>query len=503
MAKDKPTTAKKPEFSFDRRSAGVLMHMTSLPGPHGSGDLGPAAHDFVDVLSDAGMRWWQMLPINPPDGAPAFSPYSCPSTFAGSPWLVSLEQLVNEGMLSRADVRVPRGLFADDARVDFPKSIAFREAALRKAFANVGTTLPKAYHAFAVREAKWLDDWATFAALRQQNDGAKWTKWKHRDAGKLPVSEITFHKFVQWLFAAQWKKLRDHARAKGVGLIGDVPIFVGHDSADVWANPSLFLLQKNGQPQVVTGCPPDFFNKLGQIWRHPHYDWREHQKQKFAWWVERFRATFELFDAVRIDHFLGFYRLWAIPAQRNDGRVGKWIFTPGRELFTELTKRIGKLPIIAEDLGTVTEEAMQLRDDFGFPGMRVLQFGFTKDEGDDFHRPHNWPRQCVAYTGTHDNDTTNGHLLDTARRAELARAVDYAGVDPKNPSAGLVRLAMSSIADTVVIPTQDIVGLGSEARMNLPGTEGGANWAWRLKTGQLTEKHVAWLKRLAVLSGRA
>ncbi|MFT3786566.1 MAG: 4-alpha-glucanotransferase [Tepidisphaeraceae bacterium] len=488
----------KPLFGFDRRASGVLLHPTSLPGRHGSGDLGSASREFIDRLADAGQSWWQMLPINPPGNAPAYSPYSCPSSFAGSPWLISLDDLVTDGLLDRRDVTPDSTLRAD--RVSHAAVYAYRDARLRRAWKRLASAPPKDFAAFCTRHAGWLDDWANFAALRERNRGAVWTKWKINDPNQLDAHDVDRHRFIQWLFFKQWARLRNHARKSGVALIGDVPIFVGHDSADVWAHRELFLLDRRGNPTVVTGCPPDPFSKTGQIWRHAHYDWPKHVAQKFDWWTARFAATFELFDAVRIDHFLGFYRLWAIPAKRNDGRIGKWIMVPGQKLLQTVTDRLGKLPIIAEDLGIVTKQAADLRDRFGFPGMRVLQFGFDSDA--DFHRPHAWPRKCVAYTGTHDNDTIAGHFAAAkrARPAEYKRAATYAG-DFSQTADAMIRLALTSVADTVIIPVQDLLGLDSSSRMNVPATVED-NWAWRMKPGQLTKKHLARLRELTEVSGR-
>jgi 4-alpha-glucanotransferase len=501
-------------FHFGRRTSGVLMHLTALPSRHGSGDLGREAFDFVDFLAASRQSWWQMLPHNPPGNAPGYSPYSAPSSFAGSPWFVSLDDLVDRGYLDKSDLKPSKSFRAD--KVMFDSVDAYRDRARRIAFLNVCDHLPQSFHDFVARQKVWLDGWSLWSALRWKFDGAIWTKWPEKIRKNDPKAvaelrdklsdEITYHQWVQWLFFEQWAKLRKYAASKGVGLIGDVPIFVGHDSADVWSAQHLFQLDTKGHPQVVSGCPPDAFNKLGQVWNHPHYDWKKHERENFAWWVSRFRATFELFDAVRIDHFLGFYRLWAIPFGAKHAKKGHWIFTPGEALFKSMKKSLGELPIIAEDLGTVTPQAIKLRDDFNFPGMRVLMFAFN---GGWEHMPHNYVKNCVVYTGTHDCDTVNGYVAenrakaskDKGAKAYIENLKTLAGTDANNAAGDMIRLAQSSVADTVIVPTQDILGLGSEARFNLPGTEGD-NWHWRLKPGALTSKHAKHLANLATLTQR-
>ena len=490
------------------------MHLTSLPGPHGSGDLGPQAFAFVDFLHNAGQSWWQMLPVNPP--GEGWSPYSCSSTFAGSPWLISLERLVEDDLLLRRELSAPAvetGRFSPD-RVAFDAVAAYRGRMLRQAYARFKSTRgwKAKLSAFARRHAAWLDDYAEFSALRDAFGGKPWNRWSRdlklrdpaalNDARRMLADEIGFHRFTQYVFDRQWTDLHRYANDKGVGLIGDIPIFVAYDSADVWAHRELFLLDREGEPRVVSGCPPDAFNPLGQVWNHPHYNWAAHRRTGFAWWVARFAETLRLFDGVRIDHFLGFYRVWQIPAGRTDAIKGKWDYTPGRELFTTLRKRLGERAIIAEDLGLVTPEAAQLRDEFGFPGMRVLQFAFG---GGSEHLPHNQPRCSVLYTGTHDCDTVVGYFDKVARsarrnahaRAELARMRRYANTngDGRTLHWDLIRVAMASHADTVIIPTQDLLGLGGEARMNVPGTTVD-NWIWRMRPGALTPAHAAALRQM-------
>jgi 4-alpha-glucanotransferase len=474
---------------FDRRAAGILLHLTSLPGPHGSGDLGPAAHQFVNFLASAGQRWWQMLPIVPPGAAPGFSPYSAPSAFAGSPWLISLEMLLRDGLLSRSR----KDEYPGSSTANFARVLPFRDAMLRKAHASfVGQPRRRAdFENFRERERSWLDDWTLFAALKHAFGDRQWFQWERGIRSRNPSSlrsaraefadEIAFHQFVQFQFDAQWKLLKSHCRQKGVGLLGDLPIFVAADSADVWAHQEMFTLRPDGRPSSISGCPPDLFSKAGQIWRHPQYRWANHRKDGFRWWVARFAKELSRFDGVRVDHFLGFHRTWAIPGKAEDGRVGKWLMSPGRELFAAVKKAVGPAPIIAEDLGLLVPEAAKLRDELGLPGMRVLQFGF----GDDlYHLPHRYVNRCVAYTGTHDNNTARG-WFNSASESERSKAVAYLSGSPATVHSDMIRALMASVADTVIVPIQDVLGLGEISRMNFPGTEG-KNWRWRLLPGQLT-----------------
>jgi len=485
------------------------MHLTSLPGSHGSGDLGQSAYDFVDFLHAAGQTWWQMLPVNPPSRK---SPYSCSSTFAGSPLLISLDRLVQARLL-RSDEAAPDRKFPVD-RVDYDAVIPYRLSRLRIAYERFKHRRGwrGALGRFSRKHSAWINEFALFSALKAAFGGKPWNQWSPAlklrddralaDARRMLADEIQFHVFCQYVFDQQWMQLKAYANQRGIGLIGDIPIFVAYDSADVWAHRELFLLDREGEPKVVSGCPPDAFNKLGQKWGHPHYNWPQHKATRFAWWVSRFAETLRLFDGVRIDHFLGFYRVWQVPADRPDARVGKWALTPGRELFSAIRDRLGSPPIIAEDLGDVTEGAIRLRDEFRFPGMRVLQFGFG---GGNEHLPHNQPQRSVLYTGTHDNDTVVGYFNEVARaarrsrraRAELQRMQRYANTNGDGSTLhwDLIRVAMASRANTVIFPTQDILGLGGEARMNVPGTVD-HNWEWRLKPGALKADHA---KRLHVM----
>ena len=480
------------------------MHVTSLPGRHGSGDLGPEALRFVDFLADAGQTWWQMLPVGPPGDPPGNSPYSSTSSAAGSPYLVSIDGLVEMGLLHRKDAEAPGGV--RDDRVEFEAVRRYRDERLRRAFgrfASAPGATRNAYDRFRKQQADWLDDFALFSALRERYGRKPWWQWepglRRRNPAALKAAagelagEVDFHRFVQFLFDRQWATLREYAKSRGVGLIGDIPIFVGHDSVDVWVNPRLFRLDATGQSQSVSGCPPDAFSADGQRWGHPQYDWAAHARTGFAWWVDRFAQQFRLFDAVRIDHFLGFARVWSIPASSPTAKGGKWVKTPGDELFKALRKALGDRPIIAEDLGALTPEAAALRDRFGFPGMRVLQFGFG--DADPYHRPHGFVRNAVAYTGTHDNDTTAGWFR-RLRPASRRRVLSYVGRDGSDLHTELIRAVMASVANTAIFPVQDVLGLDGRARMNTPG-KARNNWGWRVRPKALTPEVGAELRKMA------
>jgi 4-alpha-glucanotransferase len=481
---------KSPGFDFDRRSSGILMHPTSLPGPHGGGDLGPWARRFVDFLSKAGQTWWQMLPVVVPDRRGC--PYNSISSIAGSPHLISLEDLAGSGLLTADEIAPPAGM--DEGRVDFPIVHQFREERLRRAYARFSANPDPDFRRFRARHQSWLEDFALFRVLKERAGGARWNAWdsdlRSREPGAIRSAiaqldhEMDYHRFVQFIFYRQWRALRAYARERGVGLIGDMPIFVAHDSVDVWSNTELFELDRAGRSRRVTGVPPDAFSKTGQLWGHPQYRWPAHARTGFRWWVERLRAASELFDAMRIDHFLGFSRVWSIPATARSAKSGRWVASPGEALFTAVTSTLGEHPLIAEDLGLLTPQAARLRDQFNMPGMQVLQFGFASGgRGDPGNRPHGFARRSVAYTGTHDNQTILGWFgsLDEAAKRRVAR---YAGVNgevrPDDMHRALIRAVMASAAETTIFPMQDVLGLGDEARMNTPGTPRG-NWGWRMR----------------------
>ncbi|MEO8429036.1 MAG: 4-alpha-glucanotransferase [Verrucomicrobiota bacterium] len=477
-------------FDFQRRSSGILLHVTSLPGPHGSGDLGAEAHRFIDFLADAGQTWWQMLPIGPPGRAPAFSPYDSASAFAGSPWLVSLGALARQGLLTSRDLKPSSSL--SSRQINFPAVLRFREDRLRQAFAGFQRRRgekERGFLEFRDANADWLEDFALFAAMRRDSAGKPWTEWepgvRRREPSALRAArerlahEIAGHRFVQFEFDRQWRALRDYAHRRGIGLIGDLPIFVAHDSADVWSHPELFQIDPRGQPRRVSGYPPDRFNQNGQHWGHPQYEWARHEQTDFAWWVRRFARIFDLFDAVRVDHFLGFTRTWSIPAHAPSARSGRWVKSPGFKLFAAVERKLGSHPMIAEDLGHVIASDIRLRDTFGLAPMRIFQFGFGSEPDSADHLPHNYARVGAAYTGNHDNETIVGwfrHLRPAQRRGVLA----YAGGSDAAFHLAAIRAVMASPANVAIFPMQDVLGLDQRARMNIPGTIEG-NWQWRVQ----------------------
>ncbi|MBI3566550.1 MAG: 4-alpha-glucanotransferase [Elusimicrobia bacterium] len=488
----------KPDLS--RRSSGVLLHPTSLPGPRG-GDLGPAAREFVDFLADCGQSWWQVLPVCPPDGGR--SPYNSVSAFAGSPALISLDILAAEGFLKKAELGQPK------------------EQALRAAFAHFSRRSSRDdradFDAYRAREAAWLADHALFLALKGSLGGASWTAWpeplRRREAAALDeargrlADEVRFHEFAQWLFARQWDAIRRHAAVRGVGLIGDAPIYVSHDSADCWAHQELFFLDGAGLPTAVAGVPPDYFSATGQLWGNPLYRWDEHARTGFAWWIARLRACAERFDALRLDHFIAFRNYWEVPAGEKTAVGGRWVEAPGDGLFEAARREVPDLRILAEDLGILTPPVVALRDKFGFPGMKIGQFSF----GDhDHERPDRWPENCVGYTGTHDNDTARGWFEDdgsSGRKPEqVAREreafLKAAGGSVDDPAWAMARLVWRSPARLAVAPMQDLLGLSSETRMNKPGTVEG-NWRWRMEPGALTWSVAGRLGALTGAAGRA
>jgi 4-alpha-glucanotransferase len=487
------------------------MHVTSLPGPHGCGDLGSEAHHFIDFLADARQTWWQMLPVGPPSRAPAFSPYDSASAFAGSPWLVSLHVLGRDGLLAKRELQpAPR---LSSRQVNFPATLRFREERLRRAFANFQRRRgdgARGFREYCDENSDWLDDFALFMAMRRDSGGKPWTQWESgvrqrqpsalRAARERLANEIAGHRFVQFEFDRQWRALRDHAHRRGIGLIGDLPIFVAQDSADAWSHPELFQLDGRGQPRRVSGYPPDRFNRNGQHWGHPQYKWVVHERTRFAWWVRRFTRMFELFDAVRIDHFLGFTRTWSIPAHAKSAKSGRWVKSPGFKLFAAVEQKLGRRPMIAEDLGHLTPADVRLRDSFGLAPMRILQFGFGSEPDSAEHLPHNYARLSAAYTGNHDNDTTVGWFRHL-RPAQQQRVRTYTGARDASPHHGAIRALMASPANAVIFPLQDVLGLDVRARMNTPGTLE-RNWQWRLPPVKLG-KQAQVLRSLAEAFGRA
>jgi 4-alpha-glucanotransferase len=486
----------------------VLLHPTSLPSPYGIGDLGQAAFDFLEYLAAAKQSLWQVLPLGPTGFGD--SPYASPSAFAGNPLLVALQPLVEQRLLAAADVEELRALPTD--HVDFGRLHTLKHEALKIAFAHGRDSLRDAVDAFRSEQAAWLEDFALFSALKDRF-GSEWPDWdpplrqREPDAlarAKTELAEgIDYHVFGQFLFFDQWRALRRRAAELGIGIMGDIPIFIAHDSADVWANQQLFKLDATGQPIVIAGVPPDYFSSSGQLWGNPLYDWEAMAVEGYAWWIARFRHLLELVDLVRIDHFRGFEAAWEVPAGAETAVKGAWFKGPGQAVFQAIDAALGRgqPPVVAEDLGMITDEVRGLLQATGFPGMKVLQFAFGGDIYNPY-LPHNFAdRNCVVYTGTHDNDTTRGWFTAAPdhERAYLRR---YTGMDGAHVSQDVLRLALASIANTAIVPMQDILDLGSEARMNTPGALHG-NWAWRVEADQLDPRHAACLAEMTATYGRS
>lgn len=489
------------------RCSGVLLHPTSLPG-QGIGELGEAAYRFVDWLAGAGQALWQVLPLVPV--GQGGSPYDGLSSMAGNPLLLDLEALKRIGLLEASDT--PKDQFPAN-RVDYPAVRPWKEQLLRDAYAafrgGAAPSLRAPFRSFQERHAGWLSDYALFEALREQRAGAPWIDWERplrmRESAALDkargtlAAEIERHAWNQFLFDHQWSALRSYAHASGLRIIGDIPIFVALNSADVWANPDLFQLDAEGQPEVVAGVPPDYFSEMGQRWGNPLPRWERMREDGFRWWTQRFRRTLELVDIARIDHFRGFEAYWAVPASDETALNGQWRPGPGAELFHAVERELGPLPLIAEDLGLITPEVEALRDELGLPGMRVLEFAFDGDPQNP-HLPSNYVRHTVAYTGTHDNDTALGWWAAAGEelRAEFRSVVD---VTEGPVNWAMIRAVMESAADLALVPLQDVLSLGSEARMNIPGTVED-NWAWRFTTGDLNADVQSQLLRLTRSTGR-
>lgn len=497
------------------RASGILLHPTSLPGPFGVGDLGPSAHAFLDFLTETGQRWWQILPLGPTGHGN--SPYQSYSSHAGNTLLISPELLARDGLLSARDwAEYPS--FSDD-RVEFDAVIAAKSGLLHRAHERFGPGPPE-FLAFVQENAQWLDGYALFMALKEHHRGAPWYEWAPSLAHRAPealarVHEelrdlVHYYQFTQFLFARQWKAIRTSCAARGIELIGDLPIFVAQDSADVWTRPDLFWLDEHGRPTVVAGVPPDYFAATGQLWGNPLYKWEAHAAEHFAWWVDRLKSQLARVDLVRLDHFRGFQAYWEVPADAPTAESGRWAPGPGSAFLEALRDALGGLPLVAEDLGDITPDVFALRDRFELPGMRVLQFGLEGDRGTEYHLPYSFVNHCVAYTGTHDNNTALGWFTTPVSGAEPERsyqrkqrefARNALGSNGDEVHWDAIRAVFSSVADTVVILLQDVLGLGGFARMNVPGTAEG-NWSWRFRSGQLRSATRARLATLTSVFGR-
>ncbi len=474
------------------RSSGILLHPTSLPGPYGIGDLGQQAYAFLDFLAGAGCALWQVLPLGPTGYGD--SPYQCFSAFAGNPYLISPALLLEDGLLSSNDlIELPA---FPDGRVDFGPVIWWKLGVLDRAAIqfehNPPPGLRQEYDDFCAARSAWLEDFALFMALKEDHGGASWERWpaplRAREPQALAAARerlapaVTRQKFRQFIFFRQWGRLRAHAHSLGLRIIGDIPIFVAYDSSDVWTRPELFYLDAEGKPSVVAGVPPDYFSPTGQLWGNPLYRWDIHQRDGYAWWIARMRATLQMVDIVRLDHFRGFAGYWEVPAGNPTAEIGRWVPGPGADLFTALNQALGELPIIAEDLGEITPDVVALRDQFALPGMKILQFAFSGPENPFL--PHHYPANCVVYTGTHDNDTSLGWYRN-APPAERDFADQYLERDARPFPWNLVRAAWSSTAVFSLTTMQDLLGLDTQARMNYPGRESG-NWRWRMPASALS-----------------
>ena len=504
--KSNPKPAPSPNALPDpgsNRDAGILLHITSLPSRYGIGDLGKEAYRFADQLAEAGQRWWQVLPLGPLSPDQCFSPYSSWSALGGNPLLISPELLLEDQLLTKADLRnamVPRA-----SQIDFPAVRTQKEILLKKAFARARPN--HSFRLFCRKEQAWLNDFALFAVLKNQFSQSPWYQWpedyKRRVPGALKkfsaanAQLIQFEKWKQYQFFRQWDQLKKYCNKKRILILGDIPVYVGYDSVDVWMNTTLFALEKDGTPRGLAGVPPDYFNRKGQLWGMPVYDWPQHQKENYRWWTERLRTNLRLFDKVRLDHFRAFASYWQVPAGETTAQFGTWKKGPGPHFFSHMENALDGLPFVAEDLGEIDESVEELRCAFRLPGMKVLQFGFGDDSGKSPHLPHHHRKDFIVYTGTHDNNTTKGWYGEELSRAGRRYLEKYLGfkVDKSNVSQLLIRMAYASVAQTVIVPLQDLLSLDGDARMNSPGCSDG-NWGWSMGTLTLSKSLVSFLKDL-------
>lgn len=497
------------------RSSGILLHPTSLPGPFGIGDFGTAAYEFADFLASAGQSIWQMLPLGPTGYGD--SPYQCFSAFAGNPVLISLVRLADEGLLAVQEIaELPP--FSSD-QVEYERVNQFKSQKLSMAFAGFRTSAPESmksrFEAFKEAEHAWLPDYALFRALKDRFGGVAWPKWEPAFALREPAAlqraqseladKIDEQEFLQFVFFEQWQELKSYCHDKKLRIMGDLPIYVAHDSADVWAHHEYFHLDQNGNATRVAGVPPDYFSSTGQLWGNPIYRWERMAADGYSWWIERFRAAFRMFDLLRVDHFRGFEAYWEVPGGEKTAQNGKWVKGPGADIFAAVAAKLGRLSILAENLGVITSAVEAIRKRFGFPGMAILQFAFGNDPQGPSFRPHNYERNLVAYTGTHDNDTVMGWWTSKPGKGSIRTEDDirkereftrrYLKLDGDEIHWAFIRTLMASVADTVIFPVQDVIGAGAEARMNIPGTANG-NWRWRLRGEALTEEIASRLRSM-------
>lgn len=502
------------------RASGILFHPTSLPNDFGIGDMGKFAYRFVDLLAESNQTYWQILPLGPTGFGD--SPYQCFSAFAGNTNLISPEILVEEKLLTQEEIddrpEFPEG------KVDFGTVIDWKNLLLSKAYERFRLTtsvnLRGSFETFMQQVASWLDDYALFRAIKSTQGQKLWLEWdetlrmRNEDALTAAreelIEEIRAQKFYQFLFFKQWSRLKNYTNGKGIKIVGDIPIFVSLDSVDVWCNPEAFKLNQDGSPKIVAGVPPDYFSKTGQLWGNPIYDWERMEQDSFKWWIDRFKFTLKMVDIVRVDHFRGFAASWEVPGGDKTAENGRWVNVPGKKLFNVLKNKLGDLPVIAEDLGVITPDVEELRDSFGFPGMRILQFAFGSDT-DNLDLPHNYVKNCVAYTATHDNDTAVGWFNSQAGAGstrddeqighEHDFCLKYLDSDGEEINWEFIRAVWASVADTAIAPMQDILGMGTGGRMNLPASESG-NWHWRATKDQMRSDVFERLAQLTAIYGR-
>ena len=493
-----------------KRSSGVLLHPASFPGPYGIGDLGSVANQWIDFLAETGTGLWQVLPLGPTGYGD--SPYQCFSSFAGNPYLISPELLLQEGLIHSNDLDKIPDFPAD--KVDYGKVIYWKLDLLKRSFLQFQNSsdqiLQKEYKDFCKKHKDWLNIYASFMAIKEVHGGQPWTDWplglRDRDSTALEKFQqendfaIQNQKYIQFLFYRQWNQLHKYAYQKGIKIIGDIPIFIAHDSADAWANRELLHLDNNGHPTVVAGVPPDYFSPIGQLWGNPLYKWEIHAKTGYKWWMDRLRSVHSFVDVIRLDHFRGFSGYWEIPAEEETAENGRWVTGPGADFFYKSKEKLGELPIIAEDLGEITSDVIKLRDEFNFPGMKVLVFAFDSGESNQF-LPHHYPQNCVVYTGTHDNDTAVGWFkrIQVGERSFAQRYLKTSGDDI---AWDLIKTAWSSRAVYAIAPMQDLLNLDNSARMNYPGNPQG-NWSWRFTDSALTGDLLKMLAEVNYLYGRS
>lgn len=480
---------------MNRRGSGVLLHITSLPSVYGIGDLGSEAYKFANFLAESKQGFWQILPLTPTDQACGNSPYSSLSAFAGNQFLISPESMLKDGFLTKADVEGQPHFPSE--KVDYPAVITYKEKIFKSAYERFQKNRHKdEFEKFCLENSFWLEDFSLFIALKAHFDGKVFSEWpqdaRDRHPESLQILRDSFHdrigqeKFLQYLFFKQWFSLKNYCNKLGIRFIGDVPIYVNYDSDAVWSNPEIFKLDEHKRLTHLAGVPPDYFSKTGQLWGNPVYRWEVLKETGYGWWVRRMAHNLNLYDLIRIDHFRGFAAYWEVPAEEKTAIGGKWVQAPGKDFFDKLSKRFLSLPIIAEDLGNITEDVREMMHYFGFPGMKLLLFAFGEDLPTHPYLPHNYSRHCLVYTGTHDNNTVRGWFEKEAKPMERKRLLRYLGreVPVEGIPWELIRLAMMSVANLVIIPMQDVLGLGEEARINRPATLNG-NWRWRLLPEQL------------------